>query len=106
VGILYILGKRRELVAPLDTYTAGEAPEDWGLTEERYHYGMNFYEPFEVLVKPLLKGTSLDALFQRIGLETGKLSGNVKRWFNTPQLGTLLLVIVLLAAIFVIGRLA
>jgi NADH-quinone oxidoreductase subunit M len=106
VGALYIIGKRRELVGPLDTYTAGEAPEDWGLTEERYHYGMHFYEPFEVAMKPLLKGTSLDALFQRIGLETEKLSGTVKRWFNTPQLGTLLLVIVLIAAIFIIGRLA
>jgi len=104
VGFLYLIGKRRELVGPLDTYTAGEDPKDWGLTEERYHYGMNFYEPLEAVTGPFLRGISFDALFQKIGLETGKLSDTVKRWFNTPQLGTLVLVIVVVVVIFVVWR--
>jgi len=104
VGFLYLIGKRRELVGPLDTYTAGEDPKDWGLTEEHYHYGMNFYEPLEAVTGPFLRGISFDALFQKIGLETGKLSDPVKRWFNTPQLGTLVLVIVVVVVIFVVWR--
>jgi NADH-quinone oxidoreductase subunit M len=104
VGFLYIIGKRRDLVEPLDTYTAGEDPKDWGLTEERYHYGMNFYEPFEAITAPFLRRMSFDNLFQKIGLETGKLSGTVKRWFNTPQLGTLVLVVIIVAVIFFVWR--
>jgi hypothetical protein len=104
VGALYLAGKRRELVGFLDTYTAGEDPKEWGLTEERYHYGLNFYEPFEVVTGPFLRGVSLDALFQKIGLETGKISATVKRWFNTPQLGTLVVVITIVVIILVAWR--
>jgi formate hydrogenlyase subunit 3/multisubunit Na+/H+ antiporter MnhD subunit len=104
VGFLYVIGKRRELVAPLDTYTAGEDPDEWGLTAERYHYGMSFYEPFEAMTGPLLRGSSLDALFQKIGTEFGKLSENLKRWFNTPQLGTIFIVVVLIVVILAVWR--
>jgi NADH-quinone oxidoreductase subunit M len=104
VGALYLAGKRRELVGFLDTYTAGEDPKEWGLTEERYHYGLNFYEPFEVVTGPFLRGVSLDVLFQKIGLETGKISATVKRWFNTPQLGTLVVVITIVVIILVAWR--
>jgi NADH-quinone oxidoreductase subunit M len=104
VGILYIIGKKRELVKPLDTYTAGEEPEEWGLTEEKYHYGMHFYEPFEVSTAPFLRSTSLDRLFQKIGVEVEKLSGAVKRWYNTPQLGTVVLFVVVVVVIFVLWR--
>jgi hypothetical protein len=104
VGALYLVGKRRELVGFLDTYTAGEDPKEWGLTEERYHYGLSFYEPFEVVTRPFLRGVSLDDLFQKIGLETGKLSSTVKRWFNTPQLGTLVLVTAVVVIILVVWR--
>jgi NADH-quinone oxidoreductase subunit M len=104
VGFLYIIGKKRELVEPLDTYTAGEEPEEWGLTEEKYHYGMHFYEPFEVSTAPFLKATSLDSLFRKIGTEVQKLSGVVKRWYNTPQLGTVVLFIIVVVVIFVLWR--
>jgi NADH-quinone oxidoreductase subunit M len=104
VGFLYIIGKRRELVGSLDTYTAGEDPKDWGLTEERYHYGMHFYEPFEKVTESFRRGISLDTLFQKIGFEAEKLSSTVKRWFNTPQLGTLVLVIVVVVIILSVWR--
>ena len=92
VGFLYII------------YTAGEEPKEWGLTEEKYHYGMHFYEPFEVSTAPFLRATSLDRLFQKIGSEVEKLSGVVKRWYNTPQLGTIVLVVVVIIVIFVVWR--
>jgi NADH-quinone oxidoreductase subunit M len=104
VAFMYLSGKKRELVEPLDTYTAGEDPEEWGLTEERYHYGMSFYEPFEESVRPFLKATSFDALFQRIGEETGKLSANMRRWFNSPQLGTILLFAAIITILYIAGR--
>jgi NADH-quinone oxidoreductase subunit M len=104
VAFLYLSGKKRELVEPLDTYTAGEDPAEWGLTEERYHYGMSFYEPFEESVRPFLRATSFDALFSRIGEETGKLSANLKRWFNTPQVGTILLFVVIITILYIAGR--
>ncbi len=102
VLILYGIGKKRRHVEPLDTYTAGEAPEDWGLTAEKYHYGMHFYEPFEVMFDPFLRHTSFDTLFQKIGYETERFSHTVKRWFNSPQLGTLLiaLAVILILAIW------
>jgi NADH-quinone oxidoreductase subunit M len=104
VGFLYIIGKKRELVGPLDTYTAGEDPKEWGLTEEKYHYGMYFYEPFEASTVPFLRGVSMDRLFRKIGSEVEKLSGLVKRWFNSPQLGTLVLIIIVVIVIFVVWR--
>lgn len=104
VGVLYLAGARRTLVEPLDTYTAGEDPRDWGLTPERYHYGARFYEPFEELVRPVLRGISFDLLFRRVGVETARLSANVNRWFNSPQLGTILVMIAIVLILYIVGR--
>ncbi|HAF07863.1 MAG: proton-conducting transporter membrane subunit [bacterium] len=45
--ILYLIGKPRKHVEPLDNYTAGQDPKEFGLTRELYHFALKFYEPFE-----------------------------------------------------------
>ena len=36
---------------PLDNYTAGQNPKDFGMTTEMYHFAFKFYEPFQNLFK-------------------------------------------------------
>lgn len=96
--ILYILGKKRTLVAPLDTYTAGETPEDWGMTPEQYHYAYRFYEPFEKMTNPMLETLSFEKWFERITFNLGRLSAAFGRWLARPGTGTL----VVTAAVLVI----
>lgn len=104
VMVLYIIGKKRKLIKdPLDRYTSGETPKDWGMKPEQYHYGMHFYEPFEKMTKKLLNGFSMDKFFMGFALEFKRLSSAIQRWFNSPQLGLMILV-VLMVAILVIGR--
>ncbi len=93
---LYYIGKRRRHVEPLDNYTAGEDPEEWGMTVEDYHYAQKFYEPVEVEIEPFLEKLSCDNLFKKIAYEVERLGGNLKRWFNSPQLGTVVILVVIL----------
>jgi len=96
---LYIIGKRRRHVEDLDNYTAGEDPGEWGMTEEDYHYAKKFYEPIEVEIEPILEKTSCDRFFQKIAYEAERLGGNLKRWFNSPQLGTVVILVVILTVL-------
>ena len=99
--ILYSIGKSRRHVEALDNYTAGEDPEEWGMTVEDYHYAKKFYEPVEVEIEPFLKKTSCDRFFQKIAYEAERLGGNLKRWFNSPQLGTVVILVVLLLVLVI-----
>jgi len=105
VFIMYLIGKKRKLVEPLDSYTAGETPEDWDLTPEKYHYAMGFYEPFEVMFNKVLDFFSMDKLFRKIALETSKLGNVIRRWFNSPQLGMVLLLFVFVLILLLGGLL-
>lgn len=101
VMALYLLGKRRKLVAPLDTYTAGESPEDWNMTPEQYHYAYNFYEPFEKLTGPILKAFSFEGLFEGIRENVSRFGRAVGRGMSLSKPGTILIaavVVIILAA--------
>jgi hypothetical protein len=49
--VLYLIGKARRKVAPLDTYTAGQNPADFGVTTEMLHFAYKFYAPFSKMFK-------------------------------------------------------
>ncbi|RKZ07456.1 NADH-quinone oxidoreductase subunit M [bacterium] len=49
--VFYLIGKPRHHVEPLDNYTAGQNPKDFGMTTEMYHFAFKFYEPFQNLFK-------------------------------------------------------
>ncbi len=79
VLVLWLIGKpRKRITDPLDRYTSGEIPEQWGLTPEKYHFGMNFYDYFEDMVNPILKKVDFDGFFQKIAYEIGRLGEWVK----------------------------
>ena len=105
VMILYIIGKRRRLVEPLDTYTAGETPEDWNMTPEQYHYAYNFYEPFEKMTGPLLDRFSFERWFETIREQISRIGLSIGRGLSVNKPGTMLItaaiVVILLAGIVI-----
>ncbi|RKX67369.1 NADH-quinone oxidoreductase subunit M [candidate division TA06 bacterium] len=68
--LLYLIGKPRHHVEPLDNYTAGQNPKDFGMTTEMYHFAYKFYEPFANLFKNIRIGMRYfyDALVRDINL--------------------------------------
>lgn len=105
VLVLYIIGKGRKKVEPLDTYTAGETPEDWDMVPEQYHYAYNFYEPFEKMINPVIDWFSFERWFEKIRHNVSRLSMGIGRWFKTYKPGALLitasLVVILLLGVAV-----
>jgi NADH-quinone oxidoreductase subunit M len=91
VMVLYMLGKRRSLVEPLDTYTAGETPEDWNMVPEQYHYAYNFYEPFEKMTGPLLERFSAERWFETAREQISRLSASIGRGLSVMKPGTMLI---------------
>jgi NADH-quinone oxidoreductase subunit M len=103
VLILFLIGKKRQVIKdPLDRYTSAEIPEEWGLTPEKYHFGLNFYDYFEKMVNPILNATSFDRLFKRIAYEIERLSGSIGRWFKNISLSKITL-FALIVLILIIG---
>ena len=103
VMILFLLGKKRNVIKdPLDRYTSAEIPEQWDLTPEKYHFGLNFYDYFEDMVDPTLHKTSMDRFFQRVGYEITRFGGVVSRWIKNPTTAIILSVSTLMI-IFIIG---
>ncbi len=101
--IFFLLGKRRRVIKDrLDRYTSAEIPEEWGLTPEKYHFGMNFYDYFDEMSSPMLDKISFDRLFKRIAYEFERLSGSIQRWFKSPHFSTIA-VIGLLVALLLVG---
>jgi NADH-quinone oxidoreductase subunit M len=97
---LYFAGKSRAAVAPLDTYTAGETPEDWNMTPEQYHYAYHFYEPFEKMTGPFLDGFSFERWFGHLSRNLARLSGSAGRWLAA---GGLMLAVSALAGLLLWG---
>jgi len=100
--ILFLIGKKRRFVEMMDNYTAGETPEDWGLTPEDLHYAMKFYEPFEKMTAPALDKINAESWFSQITLEVSRFANAVKNWFASPHMGTLVMTLSVII-ILVIG---
>ncbi len=90
VFVLYILGKRRSHVEAMDTYTAGETPEDWGVTPEQYHYAYRFYEPWEKMTDPLVDTVSFERWFENIRHNFARMSRSIARWTAMKRPATML----------------
>lgn len=103
VAIFFLIGKKRRVIKNrLDRYTSAEIPEEWGLTPEKYHFGMNFYDYFDKMTSPILNKISFDRLFKRIAYEFERISGSVRRWYKNPNFGSIAL-IGLLVALLILG---
>ncbi len=105
VLVLYLIGKSRRHVEALDTYTAGESPEEWNMTPEQYHYAYHFYEPFEKMTNPLLNRFSFERWLESLRRLVERFSAGVGRWIDAPGaglvLGLLSVIIILIAGVFV-----
>ncbi len=62
--LIYLMGKKRHHVEPLDNYTAGQNPKDFGLTPELYHFAKDFYKPFRNVMKGFEKHMSVYNFYQ------------------------------------------
>ena len=92
VLILYILGKKRRHVEPLDSYMSGEYPEDWSMIPEQYHYAFRFYEPFEKMINPTLERFSFEKWFENIIYNIKRFSISLGRWLYRQQLGAFIVI--------------
>ncbi|MBN2444368.1 MAG: hypothetical protein JXJ04_23600 [Spirochaetales bacterium] len=86
--MMYISGKSRKKVEGLDNYMAGETPEEWDMTPEKYHYVYRFYEPWEKMFNPVLESYAASGKwFEYIYFRFKRISVGLKRLFETSQLG-------------------
>lgn len=92
VLFLYIIGKKRSHVEPLDSYMSGEYPEDWDMIPEQYHYAFRFYEPFEKMMNPSLEMFSFENWFENIIYNIKRFSVSLGRWFYREQPGTFIII--------------
>lgn len=72
--ILFYASAKHKNVSQADNYTAGQIPEDWGLTPETYQFSWNFYQPVEKLFGPFFR-IKVDGFFRGIGDWT-KITGS------------------------------
>ncbi len=89
---LYVIGKKRHHVEPLDTYTSGEYPEDWNMIPEEYHYAFRFYEPFEKMINPTLERFSFENWFEDLIYNIKRFSTSLGRWLYRQQLGAFIVI--------------
>ena len=92
VLFLYIVGKKRAHVEPLDSYMSGEYPQDWDMIPEQYHYAFRFYEPFEKMINPSLERFSFENWFGNITYNIKRFSTSLGRWLYRQQLGAFIVV--------------
>ncbi len=92
VLLLYVIGKKRRHVEPLDSYMSGEYPEDWDLTPEQYHYAFRFYEPFEKMFDPSLERFSFENWFESAVYNIKRFSTGIGRWLYRQQLGAFIVI--------------
>lgn len=97
---MYIVGKRRHHVEPLDSYMSGEYPEDWDMTPEQYHYAYRFYEPFEKMFNPTLERFSFENWFDNAIYNIKRFSTSLRRWLSRQQLGAFIIIAALTVIIF------
>jgi NADH-quinone oxidoreductase subunit M len=103
VMVFFLLGKKRNVIKdPLDRYTSAEIPEQWGLTPDKYHFGLRFYDYFEDMVNPALHKTSVDNFFQRVAYEINRFGGVVSRLLKNPATAVFLTVTAMII-LFIIG---
>lgn len=78
--ILFFISAKHKYVPQEDNYTAGQIPQDWGLTPETYQFSWKFYEPVEKLFAPFFR-IKVDGFFKGLGDWTRVTGSAVKQIF-------------------------
>jgi len=94
VGCIFKAGKKALLVGQEDTYAAGAA-----IPKGKYHYTVDFYNPFYRMIKPYLKDF-IDMLYIRLAEWIQQLCAAVRRLY-TGYVGHYVMYIVLFLALLV-----
>jgi len=100
--ILYLIGNKRNHVEPLDNYTAGQDPKEFGLTREMYHFAFKFYEPFKEMFKPFER-INTSAFYDSIERGFNETGRSFARLFRFSVRNAVLFFIVGIAAIIIYG---
>ncbi len=91
--ILFFISAKHKYVSQEDNYTAGQIPQDWGLTPETYQFSWKFYEPMEKLFAPFYR-IKIDGFFRGLGDWTRITGSAVKQVFvGNAQIYTLFAVV-------------
>ncbi len=99
--ILFFVTAKHKYVPQENNYTAGQNPQDWGLTPETYQFSWNFYQPVEKLFAPFFK-IKVDGFFRGVGDWTKATGSAIKEIFvENAQMYTFFAVVGLI--IFVIA---
>jgi len=101
VFILYMIGNKSAMVPQEDNYTAGEYPEDWGVTPDRFNYSYSFYQPFKEMFDPFLERISFDRFYEMIGKNFAYVSETIRGVYKKGDAAVLLFSIGLL--LFILG---
>ncbi len=78
--ILFFVSAKHKYVSQENNYTAGQIPEDWGLTPETYQFSWNFYQPVEKLFAPFFR-IKIDGFFRGTGDWTKTIGSAIKEIF-------------------------
>lgn len=80
-GILYVISGKAKSIPQEDNYTAGEDPEEWGTTPDRFNFSYGFYQPFKEIFNPVLNKISLTRWLGYFEDNIGRLSLTLRRLY-------------------------
>lgn len=100
--ILYLIGNKRKHVEPLDNYTAGQDPKEFGLTREMYHFAYDFYEPFRVMFKPFER-INTSAFYDRMERAFNEMGRSFAALYRFSVRNAVLFFIIGITAIIIYG---
>ena len=99
-AVLYMFSAKQTKVTQDDNYTAGENPEDWGTTAERFNFSYGFYQPFKEIFNPMLDLISFDRWMSSFGRIVERMSDAVSLLYTRGEgsiimlyIGVLILII-------------
>ncbi|MCD6436284.1 MAG: NADH-quinone oxidoreductase subunit M [Clostridiales bacterium] len=99
--VMYLVSGKHEKIKQEDNYTAGERPEEWGTTPDRFNFSYGFYQPFKQMFNPALKLISFDRWMSSFGRIVERASSALSLLYTRSEGAILMLYIGV--AILIIG---
>ena len=99
----YLVGKKRHHVEPLDNYTAGQDPEEYGLTPELYHFAFKFYEPIKNMFEPMTQKLNIKNFYRAIIRDINSFGLTLSEIFKLSGAGSSMIFVLGLIVIILVG---
>ncbi len=99
----YLIGKKRHHVEPLDNYTAGQDPEEYGLTPELYHFALKFYEPVKNIFRPMEEKLNIKNYYRALVRNANSFGATLSEMFKLSGAGSSMIFVLGLVVIILAG---